>query len=85
MQNCGTLSECLGFFFFFSLCCSAALPFVIMTIIYQPYQRGVYCDDESIRYPYKSDTISHGMMATVTITCSIVIVSLYHFSSNHQS
>ncbi|KAF5889811.1 phospholipid phosphatase 2-like, partial [Clarias magur] len=52
-----------------------ALPFVIMTIIFQPYQRGIYCDDESIRYPFKSDTISHSMMAAVTITCSIIIIT----------
>lgn len=57
------------------------MPFIIMTIMFTPYIRGVYCDDESIRYPYKSDTISHGMMAAVTITCTIVIVSLRLTSS----
>ncbi|KAK3513713.1 hypothetical protein QTP70_028765 [Hemibagrus guttatus] len=51
------------------------MPFIIMTIMFTPYIRGVYCDDESIRYPYKSDTISHGMMAAVTITCTIVIIT----------
>ncbi|KAG5286280.1 hypothetical protein AALO_G00013090 [Alosa alosa] len=52
----------------------AAMPFIIMTIVFRPYQRGIYCDDESIRYPYKSDTISHGMMAAITISCSIIII-----------
>lgn len=52
-----------------------AMPYIILTIIYQPYQRGVYCDDESIRYPYRSDTISHKMMAAVTISCSIIIIT----------
>ncbi|XP_031418823.1 phospholipid phosphatase 2 [Clupea harengus] len=52
----------------------AAMPFLIMTIVFRPYQRGIYCDDESIRYPYKSDTISHGMMAAITISCSIIII-----------
>ncbi|XP_053507280.1 phospholipid phosphatase 2 isoform X2 [Ictalurus furcatus] len=46
-----------------------------MTIMFQPYQRGVHCEDESIRYPYKSDTISHSMMAAVTIVCSIIIIT----------
>ncbi|XDV28235.1 hypothetical protein PO909_031583 [Leuciscus waleckii] len=50
------------------------MPFIIMTIIFRPYQRGVYCDDESIRYPYRQDTISHKMMAAVTISCSIIII-----------
>ncbi|XP_076837375.1 phospholipid phosphatase 2 [Brachyhypopomus gauderio] len=53
----------------------AAMPYMILTIMFKPYQRGIYCDDETIRYPYKSDTISHGMMAAVTISCSIIIIT----------
>ncbi|XP_016298934.1 phospholipid phosphatase 2 [Sinocyclocheilus anshuiensis] len=52
-----------------------AMPFIIMTIMFRPYQRGVYCDDETIRYPYRPDTISHKMMAAVTISCSIIIIT----------
>ena len=54
---------------------TAALPFIIMTIVSKPYQRGVYCEDESIRYPLKPDTITHGMLAAVTISCTVIIVS----------
>ncbi|KAJ8374433.1 hypothetical protein SKAU_G00050130 [Synaphobranchus kaupii] len=53
----------------------AALPFVIMTIVFRPYQRGIYCDDESIKYPYKPDTITHGLLAAVTISCTVIIIS----------
>ncbi|KAL7396575.1 hypothetical protein ABVT39_008130 [Epinephelus coioides] len=53
----------------------AALPFIIMTIVSKPYIRGVYCDDESIMYPVKPDTITHGMLAAVTITCTVIIIS----------
>lgn len=53
----------------------AALPFIIMTIIFKPYQRGIYCDDESIMYPLKPDTITHGMLAAVTISCTVIIIS----------
>lgn len=59
-----------------SLLSPAALPSAILTLMFKPYQRGIYCDDQSISYPYRRDTISHGVMASVTITCSIVIVSL---------
>ncbi|RXN06040.1 phospholipid phosphatase 2-like protein [Labeo rohita] len=52
-----------------------AMPFIIMTIMYQPYQRGVYCNDTTIHYPYRPDTISHKMMAAVTISCSIIIIT----------
>lgn len=53
----------------------AALPSAILTLTFRPYQRGIYCNDTSISQPYKRDTISHGGMAAVTITCSIVIIT----------
>ncbi|XP_008291643.1 lipid phosphate phosphohydrolase 2-like [Stegastes partitus] len=53
----------------------AALPSAILTLMFNPYQRGIYCDDTTINYPYRRDTISHGAMAAVTITCSIVIIT----------
>lgn len=51
--------------------------------MFRPYQRGIYCDDKSISYPYRKDTISHGTMAAVTIICSIVIVSPGHWHQVH--
>ncbi|XP_016356124.1 phospholipid phosphatase 2-like [Sinocyclocheilus anshuiensis] len=53
----------------------ASLPFVIMNIVSQPYERGIYCQDESISYPVKPDTITHVTLAVVTITCTIIITS----------
>uniref|UniRef100_A0A8C5LMZ6 Phospholipid phosphatase 2 n=1 Tax=Leptobrachium leishanense TaxID=445787 RepID=A0A8C5LMZ6_9ANUR len=55
--------------------CVASLPFIIMTLVNSPYKRGFYCDDESIRYPYREDTITHGLMAGVTISCTVIIIS----------
>ncbi|CAI5696086.1 phospholipid phosphatase 2 [Oreochromis niloticus] len=54
---------------------AAALPSAILTLKFKPYQRGIDCNDQSIRYPYRRDTISHGTMAAVTISCSIVIIT----------
>ncbi|XP_026091889.1 phospholipid phosphatase 2-like [Carassius auratus] len=53
----------------------ASLPFVIMNITSQPYKRGIYCQDESISYPVKQDTITNVTLAVVTITCTIIIIS----------
>ncbi|XP_014888511.1 lipid phosphate phosphohydrolase 2 [Poecilia latipinna] len=53
----------------------AALPSAILTLRFKPYLRGIHCDDESIRYPYRKDTISHGTMAAITIACSMVIIT----------
>ncbi|XP_072294701.1 phospholipid phosphatase 2-like [Eucyclogobius newberryi] len=53
----------------------AALPFIVMTIVSKPYHRRIYCDDESIQYPLKPDTITHGMLAAITISCTIIIIT----------
>lgn len=52
----------------------ASLPSAILTLINAPYKRGFYCGDDSIRYPYRPDTITHGLMAGVTITTTIILV-----------
>ncbi|MED6251425.1 hypothetical protein ATANTOWER_030515 [Ataeniobius toweri] len=55
----------------------AGLPFlVIETCAVQPYSRGFYCDDESIRYPAKNgDTISDGVLSAAGILITILSVS----------
>lgn len=58
-----------------SLPAPAALPFGILTLVNTPYKRGFYCGDESIRYPYRPDTITHGLMAGVIITATVILVS----------
>lgn len=69
------LPHLITLLFSWFLFAAAALPFIIMTIVFKPYQRGVYCDDESIMYPLRPDTITHGMLAAVTISCTVIIVS----------
>ncbi|KAG8454792.1 hypothetical protein GDO86_001129 [Hymenochirus boettgeri] len=57
------------------LCVSvASLPFIIMCLVNSPYKRGFYCNDESIKYPYREDTITNGLMAGVTISCTVIII-----------
>ncbi|XP_008405178.1 phospholipid phosphatase 2b [Poecilia reticulata] len=53
----------------------ASLPSIILTVRFKPHQRGIHCDDESIKYPLKPDTISHSMMGVMTITCTVIIIS----------
>lgn len=56
---------------------SAGLPFlVIETSAVQPYRRGFYCHDESIKYPAKNgDTISDGVLSAAGILITILSVS----------
>lgn len=54
----------------------AVLPFlVIETSAVQPYRRGFYCDDESIRFPAKTrDTISDAVLCAAGILIAILSI-----------
>ncbi|XP_024135161.1 phospholipid phosphatase 2b [Oryzias melastigma] len=52
-----------------------ALPSIILNILKKPHMREIFCNDESIKYPVKPDTITRGILAGVTITCSVLIIS----------
>uniref|UniRef100_A0A2K5QUX1 Phosphatidic acid phosphatase type 2/haloperoxidase domain-containing protein n=1 Tax=Cebus imitator TaxID=2715852 RepID=A0A2K5QUX1_CEBIM len=52
----------------------ASLPFAILSLVNAPYKRGFYCGDDSIRYRYRPDTITHELMAGVTNTATVILV-----------
>ncbi|XP_010189634.1 PREDICTED: lipid phosphate phosphohydrolase 3-like, partial [Mesitornis unicolor] len=63
------LGCCLPFFL-------AGLPFLIIeTSTIQPYQRGFYCDDDSIRYPLKTmETINDAVLCAAGILITILAI-----------
>ncbi|XP_007486378.1 phospholipid phosphatase 1 isoform X2 [Monodelphis domestica] len=54
----------------------AGLPFAILTSRHSPFQRGVFCNDESIKYPYKEDTIPYELLGGIVIPFSIIVMIL---------
>lgn len=52
----------------------AGLPFAILNLKHSPFKRGFFCNDESIWYPYKEDTISYPLLAGILIPLSIIII-----------
>ncbi|KAM8793354.1 phospholipid phosphatase 1-like [Eudromia elegans] len=52
----------------------AGLPFAILNSRRIPFQRGVFCSDDSIRYPYKEDTISYKLLAGILIPFCITVI-----------
>ncbi|XP_054367999.1 phospholipid phosphatase 1 isoform X1 [Mirounga angustirostris] len=53
---------------------SAGLPFAILTSRHTPFQRGIFCNDESIKYPYKEDTIPYALLGGIIIPFSIIVM-----------
>jgi hypothetical protein len=54
----------------------AALIFGLIYLLIKPVQRGFYCDDTSIQYPNKPDTIPMWLLGVYGGIGPIVIVSV---------
>ncbi|XP_053196142.1 phospholipid phosphatase 1 isoform X2 [Scomber japonicus] len=50
----------------------AGLPFAILNLQHKPFRRGFFCNDDSIKYPYKEDTISYQLLGGVMIPITIL-------------
>ncbi|XP_017267595.1 phospholipid phosphatase 1 [Kryptolebias marmoratus] len=50
------------------------LPFCILTHQHKPFKRGFFCNDESIRYPLKDDTISYQLLGGVMIPFCLIVM-----------
>nr|CAD2174751.1 unnamed protein product [Meloidogyne enterolobii] len=42
-----------------------AVPLLIFELLGEPNKRGFYCDDESIRYPYRTSTVSRQLLIVI--------------------
>ncbi|KAL0979116.1 hypothetical protein UPYG_G00180920 [Umbra pygmaea] len=50
------------------------LPFAILTPQHNPFKRGFFCNDDSIKYPLKDDTISYQLLGGVMIPLILIVV-----------
>ncbi|XP_063066223.1 phospholipid phosphatase 1 isoform X2 [Engraulis encrasicolus] len=50
----------------------AGLPFAILTLRHNPFKRGFFCNDDTIKYPLKEDTISYQLLGGVMIPVTII-------------
>ncbi|KAK3091902.1 hypothetical protein FSP39_023571 [Pinctada imbricata] len=53
---------------------TVALPFAILNFVGKPFQRGFFCDDESLMHPYKSNTIPTWLAIVVATSIPTVLV-----------
>ncbi|EFO15581.2 hypothetical protein LOAG_12928 [Loa loa] len=53
-------------------CC--AVPLLIFHKWVEPYKRGFYCDDESIRYPYRPSTVSRQMLVVIGLVIPAILI-----------
>ncbi|KJH50648.1 PAP2 family protein [Dictyocaulus viviparus] len=51
-----------------------AIPLLIFHEWVTPYKRGFYCDDETIRYPYRDSTVSRHMLIVVGLLVPTILI-----------
>ncbi|XP_074643010.1 putative phosphatidate phosphatase [Tubulanus polymorphus] len=65
----------------------AALPNILMKEYMPPYHRGFYCDDESLKHPYKGSTVPWTLCICVGVLLPAVvifIVELFHYLDDRK-
>lgn len=66
--------------------CVAMLPsLVLQRTAVRPYQRGLYCGDSSLSFPYQRSTVPSSVLTAVGLTLPVVSVSPAHEQGAHVS
>lgn len=80
-NNIGACSKRKLAFTFVDICIVglAALPLLIFKVSVTPYMRGFYCDDDSIRYPFKNSTVTSTALYTIGFVVNLILICLFEF------
>ncbi|XP_051963822.1 phospholipid phosphatase 1 [Xyrauchen texanus] len=54
----------------------AGLPFAVLNIQHKPFKRGFFCSDDTIKYPFKEDTISYQLLMGIIIPFTLIVIIL---------
>lgn len=52
----------------------AGLPFAVLNIRHTPFKRGFFCSDDTIKYPFKEDTISYQLLMGIMIPFALLLI-----------
>ena len=61
---------------------SVGIPSLVLDVAVYPQKRGFFCDDKSLKYPIKTDTISSTVVFTVGVAILVSVVSHGFFISD---
>nr|XP_029728905.1 putative phosphatidate phosphatase [Aedes albopictus] len=58
----------------FVILCFVGFPILIFFLIGQPYERGFFCDDESLMHPFHDSTVTNWMLYIIGIAVPIIVI-----------
>lgn len=60
--------------FHFVCICAVGIPVLILFLAGKPFKRGFFCDDESLRYPFRDSTVTSPMLYTYGILIPVAVM-----------
>lgn len=60
---------------------SVGIPIIILFLFGEPYERGFFCNDESLMHPYQKSTVKHWMLYVFGFIMPLLLVSSPHVGS----
>jgi phosphatidate phosphatase len=54
---------------------SVALPLLFFWVFGVPFHRGFFCNDDSIRHPYRGNTVENWMLGLIATLLPFLVVS----------
>jgi len=61
------------------ICLTAILPSAVLELSnIRPFQRGFYCDDDTIKYPLKQSTVPGWAVGVIGLSVPVLTVSAFH-------
>lgn len=61
------------------LLCCVGFPILIFFIFGKPYERGFFCDDESLMHPFHESTVTHEVLYSVGFGLPIITIIITEF------
>lgn len=58
----------------FVILCCVGFPILIFFLVGQPYERGFFCDDESLMHPFHDSTVTNWMLYIIGFAVPIVVI-----------
>lgn len=58
----------------FVILCCVGFPILIFFLVGQPYERGFFCDDESLMHPFHDSTVTNWMLYIIGIAVPILVI-----------
>lgn len=55
--------------------CAVGIPVLVYFLAGKPFKRGFFCDDESLRYPFRPSTVTSPMLYSYGILLPVVVIT----------